>query len=387
MKKRADGRYRVKFTGDDGKTHYVYGKTVAEVKAAELEARKRISAGLVDKATVTLDEYAALFMEQREGKVRESTARITRQHYETLSRHIGKMKLAKITRPVVLKLQKDLLQDPILRCGKPTGKTLTEKGVNDRIGLLFSILKAAVADRLIPYNPVDGVGFLQKTNVPARETIHRALTEEEIAIFFDAAKNCWYFNLFRFLILTGCRTCEATALRLSDIDYRAGVVHITKTVETVDNKDAGPGEAKYSYIIYEKPKTSRSKRDIPITGELREVLEDQKRIMREFFGGASIIRLDGYLFLNQKGNFVTASDGNQAIRNVLHYLPEDKKIEKFTDHALRATFATHALRAGMNINVLKEILGHTSFSMTLDLYGHVLEDQKAGEMEKLRLFG
>ena len=74
MKKRADGRYRVKFTGDDGKTHYVYGKTVAEVKAAELEARKRISAGLVDKATVTLDEYAALFMEQREGKVRESTA-------------------------------------------------------------------------------------------------------------------------------------------------------------------------------------------------------------------------------------------------------------------------------------------------------------------------
>ena len=387
MKKRADGRYRVKFTAEDGKTHYVYGKTVAEVKAAEIEARKRISAGLIDNANITLDAYAAIFMEQREGKVRESTARITRQHYEAISRHIGKMKLAKISRPVVLKLQKDLLAEPILRKGKPTGKTLTENGVNDRIGILFSIMKAAAADRVIPYNPVEGVGFLQKNNVPARETIHRALTEEEIAIFFDAAKNCWYYNLFRFLVLTGCRTCEATALRLSDIDYKAGVIHITKTVEIVDNKDAAPGEAGHKTVIFEKPKTNRSKRDIPITGELREVLEDQKRTMREFFGHENIFRIDGLLFLNQRGNLVTASDGNQAIRNVLHYLPEDKKIEKFTDHAFRATFATHALRAGMDINVLKELLGHTSFSMTLDLYGHVLEDQKAEEMAKLRLFG
>lgn len=113
------------------------------------------------------------------------------------------MKLTKITRPVVIKLQKDLQSDKIIRNGKETGKTYTEKGVNDRISLLYSIMKNAMADRIINHNPVEGVKYLQKSTTPARNTIHRALTEKEITVFFEAAKNSWYYNLFRFLILSG----------------------------------------------------------------------------------------------------------------------------------------------------------------------------------------
>lgn len=41
----------------------------------------------------------------------------------------------------------------------------------------------------------------------------------------------------------------------------------------------------------------------------------------------------------------------------------------------------------MNPNTLKEILGHSGLSMTMDLYGHVLEDTKAEEMAKIKLIG
>lgn len=109
-------------------------------------------------------------------------------------------------------------------------------------------------------------------------------------------------------------------------------------------------------------------------------------MLNEFFGG-NIFSFERLLFVNQKGNYVTSSDGNQAIRNVINYMPEDKKIDRFTDHAFRDTFATHALRAGMNPNTLKEILGHSGLSMTMDLYGHVLEDTKAEEMAKIKLIG
>lgn len=386
MKKRSDGRYRIKFTTDDGKTHYVYGKTVQEAKAAEVAARKRISEGLIDNDNITLDKYFEIYQSQRIGTIRESTARITRQHYIAISRHIGKMKLTKITRPVVIKLQKDLQSDKIIRNGKETGKTYTEKGVNDRISLLYSIMKNAMADRIINHNPVEGVKYLQKSTTPARNTIHRALTEKEIAVFFEAAKNSWYYNLFRFLILSGCRTCEATALSDADIDYKKNVIHITKTVEIIDNKDPKEGEAKYKCIIFDKPKTTKSRRDIPLTDDLKQVIKDQKKMLNEFFGG-NIFSFERLLFVNQKGNYVTSSDGNQAIRNVINYMPEDKKIDRFTDHAFRDTFATHALRAGMNPNTLKEILGHSGLSMTMDLYGHVLEDTKAEEMAKIKLIG
>lgn len=52
-------------------------------------------------------------------------------------------------------------------------------------------------------------------------------------------------------------------------------------------------------------------------------------------------------------------------------------------HVFRHTFATRAIEAGMQPQVLKTILGHSSLAMTMDLYSHVLPDTKAEEMEKI----
>lgn len=52
-------------------------------------------------------------------------------------------------------------------------------------------------------------------------------------------------------------------------------------------------------------------------------------------------------------------------------------------HVFRHTFATRAIEAGMQPQVLKTILGHSSLTMTMDLYSHVLPDTKADEMEKI----
>ena len=60
-------------------------------------------------------------------------------------------------------------------------------------------------------------------------------------------------------------------------------------------------------------------------------------------------------------------------------------IEPFTLHSLRATYATRCIAGGMNPKTLQELLGHTSFSMTMDLYGHVLDDTKKEETEKIKI--
>ena len=55
-------------------------------------------------------------------------------------------------------------------------------------------------------------------------------------------------------------------------------------------------------------------------------------------------------------------------------------------HALRHTFATRALEAGMDIKVLSSILGHAQASTTLNLYAHALPDHKKRSMEKMSTF-
>ena len=55
-------------------------------------------------------------------------------------------------------------------------------------------------------------------------------------------------------------------------------------------------------------------------------------------------------------------------------------------HALRHTFATRALEAGMDVKVLSSILGHAQASTTLNLYAHALPDHKKISMEKMGVF-
>ena len=51
-------------------------------------------------------------------------------------------------------------------------------------------------------------------------------------------------------------------------------------------------------------------------------------------------------------------------------------------HALRHTFATRSLAAGMDIKILSSMLGHSNVRITYDLYVHpdISEDQKAMEL-------
>lgn len=55
-------------------------------------------------------------------------------------------------------------------------------------------------------------------------------------------------------------------------------------------------------------------------------------------------------------------------------------IENCHFHILRHTFATKCVEAGINIQVLSEILGHTSVKITMDRYVHLSMEYKQAQL-------
>lgn len=61
----------------------------------------------------------------------------------------------------------------------------------------------------------------------------------------------------------------------------------------------------------------------------------------------------------------------------------DVGIEGLVPHGLRHTTASLAISGGANVKVVQRMLGHATAAMTLDLYGHLLDDDLAGVADAL----
>ncbi len=69
----------------------------------------------------------------------------------------------------------------------------------------------------------------------------------------------------------------------------------------------------------------------------------------------------------------------------IHKICKAAGIDDFTMHAFRATFATRAIEQGINPRTVQELLGHADFSMTMNLYGHVLNEAKSEAMQQINI--
>lgn len=169
-------------------------------------------------------------------------------------------------------------------------------------------------------------------------------------LMYNAAEDIQHNNIaiwyaLQIMYYTGCRTAEAFALTRSDIfDDHISI-----------NKSVGSTQTKKKQIIPTKTKTSV--RNIPIVQDLKPVLESLLQ-----WAGSEQLLLDehGELF---EINYVS---------NLIHLVSKKSGIH-FTAYMLRHKMSTDLLHAGNSV-VARDLLGHSSFGMTLD-YARSTQEQ------------
>lgn len=217
-----------------------------------------------------------------------------------------------------------------------------------------SCLNRAVACRVIPDLPISGA---TKPKSQARQV--ETFSRDELLRLFDAVSGKPENFLIQLAVNTGMRQNELFGLRWSD--FRDSVVEVRRQLDTRH----GPASTR-------DPKSTNSIRVVPFPGHLAEHMETHRRIVADIAGDVDAV------FVSPTGRPVR---DNNWRRRVWNPLLKRAGVAPRTFHCLRHTFATQLLRSGVSVNAVSKILGHSSPSVTLNVYGHVLNEDydKAAE--------
>lgn len=171
--------------------------------------------------------------------------------------------------------------------------------------------------------------------------------------------NFTFKNFGIFLTLsTGMRIGEVCALKWSDFNIQKGTVSVQRTIERI--YFVGNGKP-YTKLIIDTPKTKNSKREIPLSKELKRVIKSL----------IEIVNPDYYILTN---NSIPTEP--RTYRNYFNKLLEQLDIPKLKFHGLRHSFATRCIESKCDYKTVSVLLGHSDIGTTLNLYVHPNDEQK-----------
>jgi len=223
---------------------------------------------------------------------------------------------------------------------------------------LHKALKNAVKTGLLVRNITESVDI---PKIQRREM--RVMSETDLHIFLEYAKDTPYYALFYTSLFTGMRRAELLALRWSDIDMELCQLSVTRSMQYIRNA------APENRISFREPKTAKSRRLISLSPStvitLREHQVKQAELRQSL----------GYPNPSDNDLVFSHYDGAPLLPNSVTHawikLVRRCGLHGIRLHDARHTHASLLLKQGVHPKIVQERLGHGSIQITLDTYSHV----------------
>jgi integrase len=371
---RKDGRWEaagyVLAPGNTRRRVRVYGTTRKEALAQLTEKIANSNRGLpVPSAQGSVAAYLTYWLENVADHLRENThTRYTACVHRYLIPGLGKKKLTKLTaKDVRIWLNQlrttcqcctrgiDARRDQPRCCaiGQCCSKLLSPLTLNYIHSVLKSALEHAVREEEIPRNVARNV----HTGTP-RPRRFEPLTADETRLFLAATREHRLHALFELALHTGLRKGELLGLRWEDLDLDAGTAAIRRTLQRTSTGGLT--------TLPTKTRASERRIALPIrcVQSLKLHHEQQKR-EREAAG--SMWQPDGHVFTTLQGRPIDPTNLTRAFITLLR----KAGLRRIRFHDLRHSTATLLLEQGVELVVIKELLGHAHIGVTATVYAHV----------------
>lgn len=374
MKRRADGRYCIRVRVN-GKLHYFYGATRAEVEQKAAAFRVSVGRGVNVNDAQNFSFWAEQWLIMKRSQVSEKFFAQYRNTTERLCARFGGCTLNDI-KPVFLQNYIAELAKVNPTTGNPASKRMLEL-VKQTVSQIYDY---AILNRATEFNPAQGIVIPK--NAPTNP--RRALTPEEIE-WIEQLPEIRLKPAVMIMLYAGLRRGEVIPLLWTDINLEEKYIDVNKAVEFPDDM----------HPRIKSTKTRSGTRRVYFGGHLKQYLEALPRdgelvcpasngemmTLSSFRKGWRSV-MDELDLISQRNEMTL---NGQMIERKSKYDPRfhERAIDNITPHLLRHTFATMMYDAGVDVLTAKTQMGHSSIQTTLQIYTHLSEAHQREEALKL----
>lgn len=336
----------------DGRQKWRAFATKDKARAAKAATETDRNRGdLQTTSETTLHEYLRRHLRSRRDVRPETLAeyqRLTERY--TLQHFSARLKLSDVTPARLTKFVEWLMQD-----GRGTrGGDLSNRAIRNIIGPLTKALRHAAATGELRHDPAAHLTIPKRyveytEQADGEDADVRHYEPEQVAAIVSMAREP-YATWFALLASTGLRVSESLGLRWRDVDLGS-----EPTVSV---------RRRWRLGRFDAPKSTAGRRTVAID----RALADRLAACRGVAAG------DDLVFASRTGRPL---DADNVRSRVLRPLAEEAGASVTGFHAFRHYYASEMIARGVNVVALSKALGHSSPSVTLNVYSHVLKDRGA----------
>lgn len=234
--------------------------------------------------------------------------------------------------------------------------------------LLNQFFKYAESQNYLFKNPNISITLKKETKeinkiISEKQTKFQYFTKEEIIELLKIFQNTRYYNIIRFAIGTGMRRGEILGLQWNDVDFTERNIYVRHNLSYMSDITE-EGERSYTTVL-QTPKSQNAIRIIPMSDTIYNLLNE-------------LPHNSNFVFATEKNKHFDVKWFERAWKNNL----KGTKFENKRFHDLRHTFATLLLTNGADLITVKELLGHSSVTIT-EMYLDALPKTKQDIVNKI----
>jgi integrase len=349
-------RYRVMWRdGKQQKSKSFDRFTAANDFKIALEHGKR-EGSYVEPNKETVKSFLHDWLEIHKEGLANSTIAGYKKNIEYICEYIGNIPLQRLNTAHIEKMYRQLSKD----------KKLSGTYLLYIHRVLNVAMKYACKLKLINNNPCQFVTTPKKNKFTAA-----FVKPEDIQKYLDLFRDAWIFPSIALSMICGLRRNETLALRWQDVDLKNGVIHVIHSVERIN------GEFKLK-----TPKSGKT-RDVNMPQGMIDLLKAHKKKQKEMrLLLGEEYKVSDFVVTEDDG---TRPDPRYATRFFMRRLSKSN-LPYVRFHDLRHTAASLMLLEGIDIKTVSEVLGHSSITITMDIYGHVLDEAKKKAADSLNKY-